>query len=95
MQGPFLAFCPPNGGFAAVTCDLLALGATKQQMSKVRGKVETALREHLNSAEVRDQFAHTVTRYLSFATAEEIDISIRDVRPITDGVAVSFCINRC
>lgn len=95
MHGPFLAFCPPNDGFASFTCDLLTLGATKQQMAKVRVKVESALKEHLNSAELRDQFADTITKYLSFAKADEVDIQIRDVKPVADGVAVSFCIGRC
>lgn len=95
MRGPFLASCPPNDGFASVTCDLLALGATKQQMAKVRSKVEVSLKEHLNGTELRDQFADTIASYLSFAKSDDVDIRIRDVRPSPDGVAVVFCIGRC
>lgn len=95
MQGPFMAYCPPNDGFASVACDLLSLGATKQQMARVRGKVEGALKEHLNSPGLRDQFADTVTRYLSFAKTDDVDIRIRDVKPVADGVVVSFCVGRC
>lgn len=95
LQGPFLASCPPNDGFASVTCDLLALGATKQQMAKARAKVENSLKEQLNGAEIRDQVAETLTKYLSFTKTDEVDIRIRDVKPTADGVAVSFCIGRC
>lgn len=95
MQGPFDAFCPPNDGFASVACDLLSLGATKQRMVRIRGQVEAALKQHLNSAELRDQFAETMGKYLSLAKTDEIEIRIRDVKPVADGVVVSFCISRC
>ena len=95
MQGQFLAFCPPNDGFASISCDLLSLGATKQQMARVRSKVETMLKERLNGTEIRDQFADSVTKYLTFAKNDEIDIQIRDVKALSDSVVVSFCVNRC
>lgn len=94
MQGPFVAFCPSDG-FATVACNFLSLAATKQQMVRVRTKVETALKERLNNTEIRDQFAEAVTKYLTFAKNDEIDIQIRDVRSTADGVVVSFCVNRC
>ena len=94
MQGPFVAFCPYDG-FATVACKFLSLAATKQQMARVRTKVETTLKERLNSTEVRDQFAEAVTKYLTFAKNDEIDIQIRDVKALSDSVVVSFCVNRC
>lgn len=39
-------------------------------MARVRSKVERALGEQLNSPELRDRLADTVTKYLSFANTD-------------------------
>lgn len=95
MQGPFSAFCPKDDGFGGFACDVLALGATQKQMAKVRAKVESTLKARLNSQELRDQFAESTTKYLSLAKTDDIDVRIRDVRAVADGVVVVFCITNC